>query len=427
MTTPLQPKSTALKALQERGFIDAMTDAEAIDDAFDSGMVTFYVGYDPTASSLHAGSLTCIMVQRLLQRLGHKPIVLLGGGTARVGDPSGKTETRKLLDDATLTANVAGIRRNFDGFLHFEDGKPNDAVMLDNADWLCGLHYLAFLREIGSQFTVNRMIAAKTYADRLENQQPLSFLEFNYQLLQAYDFLHLFRQHGCTMQLGGSDQWGNMVAGTELIRRVLEPQPGAIDKGAKAQALTWPLLLTADGRKMGKTAEGAVWLDPDQCKPFDYYQYWVNCHDKDVRNHLLKYTDLPVEEVDELCKAEGAALRDVKARLALETTTLAHGAEAAAAAQAGAKQAFSGGGDWSAVPAVEVGVPSISLLELVVHPDVGAFKSKREARQRIDAGAVKVDDGPIKDPNFVLDGAAFADNTARLQCGKKKRFRVVLG
>lgn len=419
MTTQLQPKSTALEALAARGFIDSMTDAEAIDTAFDSGMVTFYVGYDPTASSLHAGSLTCIMVQRLLQRLGHKPIVLLGGGTARVGDPTGKTESRKMLSDAELDANVAGIRRNFDGFLHFDDGKPNDAVMVDNADWLCGLRYLAFLREIGSQFTVNRMIAAKTYRDRLDNEQPLSFLEFNYQLLQAYDFLHLFREHGCTMQLGGSDQWGNMVAGTELIRRVLDGE-------AKAQALTWPLLLTSDGRKMGKTAEGAVWLDPDQCKPFDYYQYWVNCHDDDVRGHLLKYTDLEVEEVDELCKAEGAALREVKARLALEATTLAHGAEAAAAAQAGAKQAFSGGGDWSAVPAVELGVASISLLDLVVHPDVGAFKSKREARQRIDAGAVKIDDAPLKDPSAVLEGTAFAENTARLQCGKKKRFRVVL-
>lgn len=419
MTTPFQPKSKALEALAERGFIDAMTDAEAIDSAFDRGMVTFYVGYDPTASSLHAGSLTCIMVQRLLQRLGHKPIVLLGGGTARVGDPTGKTETRKMLSDPELDANVAGIRRNFEGFLHFDDGKPNDAVMVDNADWLCGLRYLAFLREIGSQFTVNRMIAAKTYRDRLDNEQPLSFLEFNYQLIQAYDFLHLFREHGCTMQLGGSDQWGNMVAGTELIRRVVEGE-------AKAQALTWPLLLTADGRKMGKTAEGAVWLAPDQCKPFDYYQYWVNCDDKDVRTHLLKYTDLPVEEVDELCKAEGAALREVKARLALETTTLAHGAEAAAAAQAGAKQAYSGGGDWSAVPAVELGVASISLLELVVHPDVGAFKSKREARQRIDAGAVKIDDTPVKDPSFVLEGSAYEASTARLQAGKKTRYRVVL-
>jgi len=417
VSTEFEPKSPALKALKERGFIDAMTDAKAIDDAFDQGMVTFYVGYDPTASSLHAGSLTCIMVQRLLQRLGHKPIVLLGGGTARVGDPTGRTESRKMLTEETLAANVAGIRRNFDGFLHFDSAQPNDAVMLDNYAWLGGLHYLEFLRDIGSQFTVNRMIAAKTYRDRLDNEQPLSFLEFNYQLLQAYDFLHLYREHGCTMQLGGSDQWGNMVAGTELIRRSGHPP---------AQALTWPLLLTADGRKMGKTADGAIWLDPAQCKPFDYYQYWVTCHDDDVRNHLLKYTDLPVEEVDALCQAQGAALRDVKARLALEATTLAHGAEAAAAAAAGAKQAFSGGGDWSAVPAVELGVATIGLLDLVVHPDVGAFKSKREARQRIEAGAVKIDDQPVKDLSFVLEASAYADGTARLQAGKKKRFRIVL-
>lgn len=419
MSTEFEPKSPALKALKARGFIDAMTDAQAIDDAFAAGMVTFYVGYDPTASSLHAGSLTCIMVQRLLQRLGHKPIVLLGSGTARVGDPTGKTESRRMLGDAELDENVAGIRRNFDGFLHFDSGQPNDAVMVDNYDWLGGLGYLAFLRDVGSQFTVNRMIAAKTYRDRLDNEQPLSFLEFNYQLLQAYDFLHLYREQGCTMQLGGSDQWGNMVAGTELIRRM-------VDGESSAQALTWPLLLTSDGRKMGKTADGAVWLDPAQCSPFDYYQYWVGCHDNDVRNHLLKYTDLPVEEVDELCKAQGAALRDVKARLAREATTLAHGAEAAAAAETAAKQAFGGGDDWSAVPAVQIGVTSIGLLDLVVHPDVGAFKSKREARQRIDAGAVKIDGEPVKDPSFVLEGSSFDEATARLQAGKKKRFRIVL-
>ncbi len=413
-----EPKSPALRALKERGFIDAMTDAEAIDDAFAAGMVTFYVGYDPTASSLHAGSLTCIMVQRLLQRLGHKPIVLLGSGTARVGDPTGRTESRKMMDDATLAANTAGIRRNFDGFLHFDTGQPHDAVMVDNYDWLGGLGYLSFLRDIGSHFTVNRMIAAKTYRDRLDNEQPLSFLEFNYQLLQAYDFLHLFREHACTMQLGGSDQWGNMVAGVELVRRLDQKH---------AQALTWPLLLTADGRKMGKTADGAVWLDPDQCAPFDYFQYWVNCHDDDVRNHLLKYTDLPVEEVDALCKAEGAALREVKARLAYEATALAHGTEAAQAAQTAAKQAFGGGGDWSAVPAVQIGVATISLLELVVHPDVGAFKSKREARQRIEAGAVKIDGEAVKDPAFEVHASAHEQATARLQAGKKKRFRIVLG
>lgn len=419
MPTQFQPKSAALQALKERGFIDAMTDAEAIDDAFADGMVTFYVGYDPTASSLHAGSLTCIMVQRLLQRLGHKPIVLLGSGTARVGDPTGRIESRKMMDDATLAANTAGIRRNFEGFLHFDSGQPNDAVMLDNYDWLGGLRYLAFLRDIGSHFTVNRMIAAKTYRDRLDHEQPLSFLEFNYQLLQAYDFLHLFRERGCTMQLGGSDQWGNMVAGTELIRRIVEGD-------ARAHALTWPLLLTADGRKMGKTADGAVWLDPQQCSPFDYFQYWVNCHDDDVRTHLLKYTDLAVEEVDELCTARGAALRDVKARLAREATALAHGPDAAAAAQTAAKQAFGGGGDWSAVPAVQLGASAITLLDLVVHPDVAAFKSKREARQRIEAGAVKIDGDPIKDPAFELRGSADEARTVRLQAGKKKRFRIVL-
>ncbi len=414
------PSSPALKALQERGFIDAMTDAQAIDDAFAAGMVTFYVGYDPTASSLHAGSLTCIMVQRLLQRLGHKPVVLLGGGTARVGDPTGRTQSRQMLDDATLSENVAGIRRNFDGYLHFDSGKPNDAVLLDNADWLCGLHYLQFLREIGSHFTVNRMIAAKTYRERLDNEQPLSFLEFNYPLLQAYDFVHLYRELGCTMQLGGSDQWGNMVAGTELIRRVVEGP-------SSAQALTWPLLLTSDGRKMGKTAEGAVWLDPEQCSPFDYYQYWLGCHDNDVRTHLLKYTDVSVEEIEALCSVQGAALREVKARLAREATTLAHGEAAADAAAQASKQAYGGGDDWSAVAAVALKTDSIALLDLVIDPRVAAFKSKREARQRIEAGAVKLDGEPIKDSAHVLEASAFDEGTARLQAGKKKRFRIVLG
>ncbi len=420
MSTEFEPKSSALVALKERGFIDAMTDAQAIDDAFAGGMVTFYVGYDPTASSLHAGSLTCIMVQRLLQRLGHKPIVLLGGGTARVGDPTGKTETRQLLSERTLADNVAAIRRNFDGFLAFDTGGPNDAVLVDNADWLGGLRYLDFLREVGSQFTVNRMIAAKTYRDRLDNEQPLSFLEFNYQLLQAYDFLHLYRERSCTMQLGGSDQWGNMVAGTELIRRLGDGQRPA------PQALTWPLLLTADGRKMGKTAEGAVWLDPEQCSPYDYYQYWVSCHDDDVRGHLLKYTDLSVDEVDELCTARGAALREVKARLAHEATALAHGALAADRASDAAKQAFGGGEDWSAVPSVQLEASAISLLDVVVDPAVAAFTSKRQARQRIEAGAVKLDGEPIKDPAFVLEGSAYAAATVRLQAGKKTRFRIVL-
>ncbi len=415
------PKSDALRALQDRGFIEASTDLEAIDQALCTGVVSFYVGYDPTASSLHAGSLVCIMAMRLLQRHGHKPIVLLGGGTARVGDPSGRSETRKMLSDETINANVAAIGQQFGRFLNFDASSPNGAVVVDNADWLCGLHYLEFLRTVGSQFTVNRMIAAKTYRDRLDNEQPLSFLEFNYQLLQAYDFLHLQRSHGCTMQLGGSDQWGNVVAGVELIRRIGDAARGP------AHGITWPLLTTADGRKMGKTARGAVWLDPEQCSPFDYYQYWISCDDRDVRGHLLRFTDLELEEIDALCSVQGAALRDVKTRLAHEATRLAHGDEAADRASSAAAQAFGGGGDWSAVPAAHLEQREIKLIDLVVDARIKAFGSKRQARQRIESGAVKIDGEPVKDPAFELQASAYPESTFRLQAGKKCRYRVVLG
>ncbi len=413
-------QSSALRALQERGFVDQLSDAEAIDRAFDDGVVTFYIGFDPTASTLHVGNLVGIMAMRVLQRCGHKPIVLLGGGTARVGDPSGKTETRKMLDDATLDANVAGIGRQFAPFLHMNTGREHDAIVVDNAAWLLQWKYIDFLREIGVHFTVNRMIATKTYRDRLDNEQPLSFLEFNYQLLQAYDFLHLYRTHGCRMQLGGSDQWGNIVAGLELCRRLLPDRPPAL-------GLTYPLLLTADGRKMGKSEKGSVWLDAERYSPFDYYQYWISCSDADVRRLLLKFTDLPVAEIDELTSVEGAALRTAKERLAYETTALAHGQEAAEAARAAARQAFGGGDDWSAVPLVELPVDRIKLVDLVVDDRVKAFPSKRQARQRIEDGAVRIDGEPCRDPERELRREELTDATLRLQAGKKTRLRVVLG
>ncbi len=415
------PRSRALQALVERGFVEQVSDAAAVDKALADGVVTFYIGFDPTAPSLHVGNLVCIMAMRILQRHGHRPVVLLGGGTARVGDPSGRSETRKMLDEATITAQVASIGEHFGQFLHMNSGADNDAVVVDNHSWLSQLHYIEFLRDIGVHFTVNRMIATKTYRERLDHEQPLSFLEFNYQLFQAYDFMHLYREHACTVQLGGSDQWGNMVAGVELIRRI-----GGADHGP-AHCLTFPLLTTADGRKMGKSERGAVWLSAKMLSPFDYYQHWVSCDDADVRKLLLTFTDVPVDEVEALCQAEGAQLRDVKRRLAFEATAMAHGADAAQQAQRAAQQAFGGGDDWSAVPAVSVDAAPIKLVDLVTHEAVGAFPSKRQARQRIESGAVKIDGQPRTDPNEELQLADFPSEGLRLQAGKRCRFRVMVG
>lgn len=418
--SPQRYSSAALRTLAERGLLEQLSDAQAIDDDLGSGMVTFYAGFDPTASSLHAGHLWGIMAMRLLQEQGHKPIVLVGGGTARIGDPSGRSEMRKMLDEATLDANVAAIGRQFARFLDFDPARPNAAVLIDNASWLVGKRYIDFLREVGVHFTVNRMIATKTYRDRLDNEQPLSFLEFNYQLLQAYDFLHLYHQASCTIQLGGSDQWGNMVAGVELIRRVSDRDLGP------AHCLTWPLLTMADGRKMGKTERGAVWLDPALLSPFDYYQYWIGCDDRDVRKLLRVFTALPLEEIDALTALEGAELNRAKQRLAFEATAMAHGEDEARKAEEAARQAFGGSEDWSAVPAVELSSTAIKLLDLVVDEPIKAFGSKRQAKQRIESGAVRIDGEICKDPYRELRGEDFTDRTLRLQAGKRCRFRVVL-
>lgn len=409
-----EPRSATLRELVARGFVEQLSDAQAIDDALAAGPVTFYIGYDPTAPSLHVGNLVCIMAMRRLQQLGHKPIVVLGSGTARIGDPSGKSELRKMLDEPTIERHVGRIAAHFDSYLRMG---PGEGIALDNWSWLSKLGWLEVLRDIGPHFTVNRMIATKTYRERLDAEEPLSFLEFNYQLLQAYDYARLYREHGCTLQLGGSDQWGNIIAGVELIRRLGQGQHGA------AQCLTFPLLTTADGKKMGKTEKGAVWLAADMCPAFDYYQFWVGVDDRDVRRLLGTFTDLPLDEIDELCKAEGAALRDVKARLAFEATKLRDGEAAAEQARDAAKQAFGGGDDWSAVPEVRLdGIASIKLVDLVVHPQVAAFKSKREARERIEGGGVKLDGVAATATDHVLEAGA----TIRLQAGKKLRLRITL-
>jgi tyrosyl-tRNA synthetase len=422
-----EPSSPELRELQARGFFEQASDAQAIDQALTHGMVTYYIGYDPTAASLHAGNLVTIMAMRVLQKHGHRPIALLGGGTAMVGDPSGKTEMRRIISRDAIRENSDRFKKQLSHFVHFDAGKPNDAMMLDNADWLLDLHYIEFLRDIGRHFTVNRMVAAKTYRDRLESEQPLSFLEFNYQLLQAYDFLHLYREHDCLMQVGGADQWGNMVAGVELIRRAsVDARSEENNDKDEAYCLTFPLLLTADGRKMGKTERGAIWLDEDLLSPFDYYQYWINCDDRDVKKLLLRFTELALEEIDELATAEGAALRDVKAKLAFEATRMCHGEEHAGKAETASKQAFGSGGDWSAVPCLEIEGDELKLLDLLVHESVGAFKSKREARQRVEGGAVKIGGAAQRDPNHLVRREDCGDDGLRLQAGKKHRYRVML-
>jgi len=406
--------SPALRELSARGFIEQTTDAAALDAALEAGPVVFYAGFDPTGPSMHAGHLVPIMAMRWLQRFGHRPIVVLGGGTARVGDPSGKSETRKLLAGDTIAQNTRALARQFAKLLVGTADNPVEVV--DNLEWLGELKYIEFLRDVGVHFTVNRMIATKTYRDRLDAEEPLSFIEFNYQLFQAYDFLQLHRTRKCTLQLGGGDQWGNVVAGVELIRRFgLGP----------AHAVVFPLLTTASGAKMGKTEKGSVWIDPGLTPPFEYYQYWIGCDDRDVGRMLKTFTDLPLAEIEALASVTGAELRESKARLALEATAIAHGREAAEAAAAAARQAFGAGDDWSAVPAVEIALPAIKLVDLVVHPDVAAFPSKRQARQRIEDGAVRVDGVVVREPDQEIAAGDGADGL-RLQAGKKMRVRVVL-
>ncbi|MFO7563344.1 MAG: tyrosine--tRNA ligase [Enhygromyxa sp.] len=418
-------QSPALRVLVERGFFEAASDLAAIDAAMQAGMVTFYNGYDPTASSLHAGSLLTIMAARHLQQHGHRPIMLLGGATARVGDPSGRSETRKMLSDEQIAENLGALRAQFSRFISFDAGAANDALLLDNNDWLAPLRYIEFLRDIGRHFTVNRMIAAKTYRDRLESEQPLSFLEFNYQLLQAYDFLHLYREHDCILQVGGADQWGNMISGVELIRRVKASDDDQQDRDT-AHCLTYPLLVMADGAKMGKTAAGAVWLDPERFSPFDYYQYWINCHDRDVARLLRLFTELPLEQIDELVDHEGAALKQAKATLAYEATKLLHGEDQADRARQGAEQAFGSGEDWSALPLAEIAEPEIKLVDLVVHEAVKGFKSKRDARERIKSGAVKIDGAIVDDPGELITAERCGADGLRVQIGRKRRLRVKL-
>ena len=337
-------KSDFLRMMRERGYIHQCSNEEALDAKATSGIITAYVGFDCTAASLHVGNLLGIMMLRKLQQTGHKPIVLIGGGTTRVGDPSGKDDTRKLLNDEQIDENIAGIRQVFEKFLTFGDG-PTDAVMVNNADWLLKLNYIEFLRDYGPHFTINRMMTFESVKQRLDREQPLTFLEFNYMIFQAYDFLELNRQTGCTLQMGGSDQWGNIINGIELGRRV---------DGAELYALTTALLTTSSGAKMGKTAKGAVWLNEDMLSPYDYWQFWRNTEDSDVGRFLRLFTELPLEEIAELEKLEGANLNEAKKLLATTACAMVHGQDKALAASETALKTFEQGTMASGLPTVEI-------------------------------------------------------------------------
>ncbi|MBB6250834.1 tyrosine--tRNA ligase [Nitrospirillum iridis] len=404
-----QPRSDALRTLQARGYLHQCTNLDGLDAAFVAGVVPVYIGFDATADSLHVGHLLPIMTLRRLQRLGHKPIVLIGGGTTRVGDPSFRATERPLLSDDQIAANIQGIRRVFERFLTFGSG-PIDALLVNNADWLDRLGYIDLLRDIGRHFSVNRMLSFDSVKARLERQDPMSFLEFNYMILQAFDFLELHRRAGCLAQMGGSDQWGNIVNGIDLVRRI---------EGREVFGLTTPLLTTASGTKMGKTAGGAVWLNADRLSPYDYWQFWRNTEDADVGRFLRLFTDLPLERIAALEALAGAEINQAKQALADAATTLAHGSDAAQAAGATARQAFAG--------TVAEGLPEVALtddetrdgaaiVDLLVRG--GLATSKGKARRLIAGGGVRVDGEVVTSPDARLSGPV------RLSVGRKRHLQV---
>jgi tyrosyl-tRNA synthetase len=405
-----------LELARARGFIHQTTDAQAFAARLRQGPLSGYIGFDATADSLHVGSLVQVMVLRLLQRSGHRPVVLLGGGTTRVGDPSFRDEARPLLDDAQIEVNKAGIRRVFDRFLQFGDG-ATDAIQLDNAEWLDELRYIPFLRDIGRHFSVNRMLSMESVKARLEREQNLSFLEFNYMLLQSYDFLELHRRHGVALQMGGSDQWGNIVLGADLIRRVA---------GAEAHVLTTPLITTASGAKMGKTAAGAVWLNPDRLDAFGYWQFWRNTEDADVGRFLALFTDLPLDEVARLGALAGAEVNEAKKLLATEATALLHGRAAAEQAAATARATFEDGVAAATLPSIAAdlagGAPIVELLVAA-----GFTASNGEGRRLIRQGGVRLNDAPVEDETRRVTLADLIDGAAKLSAGRKKHALVRAG
>ncbi|MEH6696831.1 MAG: tyrosine--tRNA ligase [Hyphomonas sp.] len=405
-------KSEFLKTLDSRGFIKQMTHAAELDTYCASGVPVCYIGFDATADSLHVGSLLQIMMLHHFQRSGGKPVVLMGGGTTKVGDPTDKEKSRPLLTDAQIASNMAGIKKAFEPFLKFGDG-PTDAIMVNNDDWLSKIGYVEFLRDYGVHFTINTMIKQETVDRRLRNEQPYTFLEFNYMLLQAYDFLELYRRHGVRLQLGGSDQWGNIINGVELTRRVA---------GGDAYGLTSHLITTASGGKMGKTADGAVWLNADRKSPYEYWQFWRNTEDADVGRFLRLFTDLDVAEIAELEKLEGANINTAKIALANAATTLLHGADVAAESEAAATAVFADGASADALPTVEVPKAELEagMLVAAAFAAAGLAASNGEARRLIKQGAAKVNDALVSDQNGTLGMADLIDGSIKLSAGKKR-------
>ncbi len=409
------PRSEFLKVLSERGFIHQASDFEGLDKAASEGRITAYIGFDCTASSLHVGSLVQIMMLHWLQQTGHKPIALMGGGTTRVGDPSGRDESRRLLSDEEIEANKQGIASVFARFLRFGGG-PTDAVMADNAEWLLKLNYIAFLRDVGRHFSVNQMLTFDSVRLRLDREQPLSFIEFNYMILQAYDFVELAKRYGCTLQMGGSDQWGNIVNGIDLGRRMGTPQ---------LYAITTPLLTTSSGAKMGKTAAGAVWLNPDLLSPYDYWQFWRNAEDADVGRFLRLFTTLPMDEIRRLEALQGSEINEAKKVLATEATALLHGREAAEQAAETARKTFEQGALAETLPTIEIdtGVLEAGLGVLAAFgPDYAKLvPSTSEARRQVRSGGLRVNDRAVIDERSVLRTSDLTpEGVIKLSFGKKR-------
>lgn len=408
-----QYQSSLLRLLDERGHIHQVTDPGALDALANKQVITGYVGFDPTAPSLHIGNLASIMLLRRLQQAGHRPIVIMGGGTAKVGDPSGRDETRQMLTEEKLAANVASIKGSFERMLRFDDSETG-ALLINNDDWLSELSYIDLLRDVGPHFTINRMLTFDSVRLRLDREQPLTFIEFNYMIMQAYDYLVLARDYSCQLQMGGSDQWGNIVNGIELTRRI---------DGQEVYGLTAPLITRADGQKMGKSVSGAIWLNEDQLPAYDFWQYWRNTDDRDVGRFLRLFTDLPLDEINRLEALEGAQINEAKIRLAHEVTALVRGPQAAEAAQATAEETFAGGGTGEDLPTLCVGAEGMRIGAALTA--LGFTASNGEAKRKIAEGAVKLDGETIGDSGFcVLVSDAHAER--KLSLGKKKHAVIKL-
>jgi tyrosyl-tRNA synthetase len=412
------PKSDFIQIMMERGFLADCTDYQGLDEALRTPGQPAYIGYDATAKSLHVGHLLNIMMLRWLQKTGHRPITLMGGGTTKVGDPSFRADERPLLGPEQIDANIDGMQQVFAKYLSYGEG-PSDALMLNNAEWLDGLNYLDFLRDIGRHFSVNRMLSFESVKSRLDREQSLSFLEFNYMILQAYDFMELHRRYGCILQMGGSDQWGNIVNGIDLTRRVIDRE---------VYGLTSPLLTTSDGRKMGKSAGGAIWLNGDMLSPYEFWQFWRNTTDADVGRFLKLYTELPLDECERLGSLQGAEINEAKIRLANEVTGLLHGAEAATAAEQTAREVFERGGVGEDLPTLtlseeEIG-GGISIVQLIVRS--GLAGSGKEAKRLIAENGARIDDAPLTDAGLMIDRQAL-ESPIKLSAGKKRHALVQIG